>query len=86
MTSKYFTVEVKPTIDTVAIGQHAAFANGDVLFDWMAFQVPRGPAKLIGVTAEIRPKGDAGSTVNKFPLELVFAKKLIATITCPFGG
>jgi len=74
MKSKYFTVEVKPTITSVANGQHAAFANGDVLFDWTSFQVPRGSSKLIGVTAEIRPKPDDGSTVNKFPFELVFAK------------
>lgn len=74
MQSKYFTVEVRPTIANVAVGQHAAFANGDVLFDWTAFQIPRGPAKLIGISAEIRPKGDSGSTVNKFPFELLFAK------------
>jgi hypothetical protein len=80
---KYFTVEVKPTIPNVAAGQHAAFANGDVLFDWMAFEIPKGAAKLIGVTAEIRPKGDAGSTVNKFAFELVFAKSksLVAPTT-----
>ena len=74
MKSKYFTVEVKPVMTPVNAGLNAAFADGDVLFDWTSFQVPRGNSKLIGVTAEIRPKGDAGSTPNKFPFELLFAK------------
>ena len=74
MKSKYFTVEIKPTIANVAVGQHAAFANGDILFDWFAFDVPRGSAKLLGATVEIRPKGDSGATPNKFALELMLAK------------
>ena len=74
MKSEFFTVEIKPTIPNVAAGQHAAFANGDILFDWFAFDIPRGPAKLLGVTVELRPKGDAGATPNKFPLELMLAK------------
>ena len=74
MTSKYFTVEVKPVMTPVNAGLHVAFSDGDVLFDWTSFQVPRGANKLIGVTAEIRPKGDTGSTVNTFPFELLFAK------------
>ena len=71
---KYFTVEVKPVMTPVNAGLNAAFGDGDVLFDWTSFQVPRGASKLIGVTAEIRPKGDAGSTVNTFAFELLFAK------------
>ena len=74
MKGKYFTVEVKPVMTPVTAGLTTTFGVGDVLFDWMSFQIPRGASKLIGVTAEIRPKGDSGSTVNKFPLELLFAK------------
>ena len=74
MKSKYFTVEVKPTMSATTAGQHAAFADGDVLFDWTSFEVPRGGGKLLAAHVEIRPKGDAGSTPNKFPLELMFAK------------
>ena len=71
---KYFTVEVKPVMTPVTAGLTTAFADGDVLFDWTAFDIPKGAARLIGITAEIRPKGDTGSTVNKFQLELLFAK------------
>ena len=74
MKSKYFTVEVKPVMTPVTAGLTTTFGDGDVLFDWTSFQIPRGTAKLIGVTAEIRPKGDSGSTPNKFPFELLFAK------------
>ena len=73
-TSKYFTVEVKPVMTPVNAGLNAAFTDGDVLFDWTSFEIPRGAAKLIGVTAEIRPKGDSGSTTNRIPFELLFAK------------
>ena len=71
---KYFTVEVKPTIPNVAAGQHAAFGDNDLLFDWFAFDIPKGTSRLINATIELRPKGDAGSTVNEFDLELLFAK------------
>ncbi len=74
MKSKYFTVEVNPVIPNVAAGQHAAFADGDVLFNWHAFDIPRGPAKLLSVSCDIRPKGNGAADPNKFPLELFFAK------------
>jgi len=73
MQSKYFTVEIKPPITSVAAGQHTAFSDGDVLFDWIPFQIPRGGGRLVGAHVEIRPKGDAGATPNKFPLELYLA-------------
>ena len=81
MYNKYFTVEVKPTVPTVAAGQHAAFADGDVLFDWTSFDIPKGASKLVGVVMEVRSKGDAGATVNKFPIDLLFAKSLVGSTT-----
>ena len=74
MTSKYFTKEIKPTLAVVNAGMNAAFADGDVLFDWTAFEIPRGGGKIIGAHVEIRPKGDSGATPNKFPLELYLAR------------
>ena len=70
----YFTVEVKPTIPNVAAGQHAAFAQNDLLFDWFAFDVPSGTCRLMHIDQEVRPKVDSGSTVNEFDLDLLFAK------------
>jgi len=70
----YFTVEVKPTIPTVAAGQHTQFGQNDLLFDWYAFDVPKGTCRLIHIDQEVRPKGDSGSTVNELDLDLLFAK------------
>tara|TARA_R100001510_G_C7582602_1_gene155061 strand:+ start:40 stop:801 length:762 start_codon:yes stop_codon:yes gene_type:complete len=71
---KYFQVEVKPTVPNVAAGQHAAFADNDLVFDWFAFDLPKGASKLLNIALEIRPKGDSGSTPNEFDLDLLFAK------------
>tara|TARA_R100000458_G_C8254063_1_gene230441 strand:- start:795 stop:1538 length:744 start_codon:yes stop_codon:yes gene_type:complete len=70
----YFTVDVKCAISGTAAGQHAAFAAGDLLFDWQGFEIPRGGAKLVGVTALVRPKGDANPTPNPFAFDLIFGK------------
>ena len=72
MVSKYFTVEVRPEMNVTNDGQHLEYSDGDILFNWSRVYLPKGGGRLIGVHVEIRPKGDAGSTPNKFPLELLF--------------
>ena len=71
---KYFTVEVKPTIPNVAAGQHAAFADNDLLFDWFAFDVPKGTSFIKQIVLEVRPNGLSGAAVNERALDLIFAK------------
>jgi len=67
---KYFTVEVKPTI--AASKQAAAtFATADVVFDWTAFDVPKGTNKLID--AVVVSRGTDGSRQD-FQLDYHFAK------------
>lgn len=66
---KYFTVKIKPTIE--AVRQTSAFADGDVLFDWTAFNVPKGACKLISATAILRP---TNLTKQTGAIELLFAK------------
>ena len=66
----YFTVEVKPTI-TASILAGATMASGDVLFDWTSFDMPKGSAKLIGVTALVR--GTNGARQEK-SFDLYYAK------------
>ena len=85
MASKYFTVEAKPTIP--ASLQHAEqFDQHELLFDWTAFQVPRGANKLVNVTALVRPKGDAGPTGNKKAFELIFSKSNTQSLGTINGG
>jgi len=69
MNSKYFNITVKPDIT----GQNAvtAFADEDLIFDWTEFSVPKGGARLIGVTTIMR--GTNGSR-QEHALDLYFAK------------
>ena len=73
MKDRYFSVEVKPTI--AASKQNAGpFSAGDVLFDWVEFEIPKGTSRLIGATMIVRPKGNNTPTGNKFGSFLVFSK------------
>ena len=59
MINKYFTVEVKPVlpiatqINSETAGD-LAFGTGDLLFDWVSFDVPKGASKLIDITVIAR--------------------------------
>ena len=69
----FFTVEVKPIISTIKqAGNSSVYSAGDVLFDWTAFQIPRGAAKLIGMTVVFRGKNGAAQTA--LDLDVFFAK------------
>jgi len=73
MKTAYFNSSlIKPLVKASA--QNAAFADGDIVFDWTGFEIPRGTAKLLGATIKIRSKGDAGSTVQPAGVDLLFAK------------
>ena len=65
---KYFTVTVRPTI---LPSVQAAFADGDIVFDWTAFNVPKGANKLISTTVLFR--GTNGAT-QSIALNAYFAK------------
>ena len=71
---KYFTVEIKPTIPPVTAGQDEAYGDNELLFDWYAFDVPKGTSRLISADVEIRPKADAGASVNEIDADYIFAK------------
>tara|TARA_R100001530_G_scaffold59326_1_gene43017 strand:- start:18 stop:776 length:759 start_codon:yes stop_codon:yes gene_type:complete len=73
MKDRYFSVEVKPTI-AASKQNTAAFSAGDVLFDWVEFEIPKGTSRLIGATMIVRPKGNNTPTGNKFGSFLVFSK------------
>ena len=77
--SKYFTVEVTPTV--TASRQHvAAFTVGDVLFDWTEVQIPKGTSKVIGATMLVRPKGNSAVAANIFGANLIFSKTNTQTL------
>ena len=51
--------------------QHAEFAEGDIVFDWTSFDIPRGAARLLGATITYRHNKVASQAGT---LDLVFAK------------
>ena len=69
---KFFTTTIKPTIP-ISAQDDGNFTDGDVLFDWTAFNIPKGAAKLLNVTAIIR--GSDGSP-QTFAMDLFFAKTI----------
>ena len=70
---KYFTVEIKPTIDVAALAA-GDITDAEILFDWAAFDVPKGASKLIGVTARVVGKNGADYTMAD--IELFWAKTI----------
>jgi hypothetical protein len=83
--SKYFTVEVEPTIpgDRQA-ANGSAYNSKDVLFDWEPIQVPKGANKLTAVTAVFR--GTNGGVQVARDFDLVFAKSIDSTAPATLGN
>lgn len=74
MLSRYFTIEVKPTIPVTADAQNTNYSVGDIAFDWTRFEIPRGPAKLICLTYIIRGKDSTND--NNDNISLLYAKTI----------
>ena len=75
---KYFTVEVLPDMgaDGATTALSTAFTDKDILFDWHAFDIPRGGARLLSITSIVHGTDGAdqlpgGTTLD---YELIFAK------------
>ena len=72
----YFVKTLKPTMPIATQIQSdktdLAFSQGDILWDWFAFDVPRGANKLESVTAIIR--GNGGSPQTARDIQLWFGK------------
>ena len=80
MTSKYASTLVR--VQEQGNGE-TAFADADVLFDWVKFEMPRGTAKLVSITGVM--KGTNGADANKIDLELYFAKSIDGVAPSTFG-
>ena len=79
---KYFTVRVTPDVingdvSTVVgntVGSDsgdATFGSKDILFDWTAFDIPKGAARLVSVSAYVM--GEDGGEQTDTDINLVFA-------------
>ena len=77
----YFNVKSRPDMingDTGNLvadnGTAAAFASGDVLFDWHAVDVPKGSARMQGITVVMN--GSNGNRQTERDIQFVFAKSV----------
>ena len=84
-TSKHFTVEITPTIpgERQAAGS-AAYSDNDVLFDWQAFQIPKGAARLVSIAIIMRGK-DGGPQESK-DIDFFFAKTVDGVAPATLGN
>ena len=69
MNSKYFNITVKP--DITGANAVTAFADDDVMFDWTAFKIMKGGARLIGITAVCK---GTNAVRQKPSMDVYFAK------------
>jgi len=74
-TSKHFTVEIKPTIPGERQSVNSAvYSDNDVIFDWEAFDIPSGAAKLVSIT--LIEKGKDGAKPTAADIDFLFAKTI----------
>ena len=80
---KFFNVQVKPDMPMAtqlgSSGGNLIFAAGDVFFDWVAFDIPKGSAKLIDISIMIR-----GAQTTK-EMEFFFAKSINGVAPASIG-
>jgi hypothetical protein len=74
MKTNYFnSALIKPTV-TASLQHGAAFADGDVFFNWTGFEIPRGTTKLLGATVQLRPRANAAQTPMGGGINLLIAR------------
>ena len=79
---KYFTVEVKPDMgaDGATTALSTTFTDKDIMFDWHAFDVPKGANRLLSITSIVRGLNGAAQLTESpgttEDIELFFAKDI----------
>ena len=77
----YINKQVKPVI--TATTQNTQFANNDILFDWTAFEIPKGGSLLKNVTAVLRHADTAAQTMQH--IHLFFARSIDGVAPASLG-
>ncbi len=72
MQSKYFKVDAKPLVPASLQHSGANMTDTKLLADWSEFEIPRGPAKLVGINVLYR--GVDGADVAPVDFEIIWAK------------
>ena len=71
MKGKYHLAIVRPNIDAAGA---TAYAAADLLFDWHAFEIPRGGCSIKSLQMLVH--GTEGADANLLDMELLFAKSI----------
>ena len=79
---KYFAIEVKPEVSQPALEGGNITAN-KILADWIGFDVPKGAARLIGITARYTGKNGVDYTPTDF--DIFWAKTINGSAPPTFG-
>ena len=77
---KFFTIEINPLIPA---SKQVATTTDEVLFDWTSFEIPKGAAKLLSLTAIVR--GNNGAIQTARDVDFVFAKTVDGTAPNTLG-
>ena len=72
MNSRYVLATIEPKIDTLP---NVAFSAKDVLFDWTAFQIPKGTCAIKSINAIVQGT-DAVAANGELDISLYFAKSV----------
>ena len=74
LTGNTFNNESFEPVKVLGSHQHAAFATGDVVFDWQKMEMPRGTTRVQGATTIIRSKGDGGATPQPAGVDFIISR------------
>ena len=77
----YINKQVKPVI--TATTQNTQFANNDILFDWTAFDLPKGSSLLKNIAAVVRHADTAAQTMQH--IHLFFARSIDGVAPASLG-
>jgi len=77
----YINKQVKPII--TATTQNTQFANNDVLFDWTAFDLPKGSSLLKNITVVLRHADTAAQTMMH--VHVFFARSIDGIVPASLG-
>jgi hypothetical protein len=80
--SKYYSVEVSPDMNHGA-ATGTATNDGDILFDWTPFEIPKGAAKIVSIT--LSSFGHDGATHGNEDLNIYFAKSIAGVAPTTLG-
>ena len=86
---KYFNVDVVPDCIAGDVSENNGtddVANGDIIFNWTAVDVPKGGCLLRSISAVVNAEDGAYASGSLVDYELIFAKSINGTAPSSLGA